>query len=194
MLQKLLKVIAIATMAMPICSLCSATQAQASETITYTYDTLGRLTATSTIGSIHNGKATNVTYDPAGNRSNFSVTGASGGQTPSCSLSAWNAEGNDEFTVYAGLQKNGQCADAVTVDYSVQYISGSGQYAVGSLSGGATINLGDSYKLLPIYPYYGTVDAGSPLGLRVTWNLVSGNGSISPSQGTITIYNPNCYC
>lgn len=167
--------------------------AHAAENATFTYDALGRLTATSTTGSVNNGKNIGVAYDPAGNRSNYSVTGT-GSQNPPCSLSAWNAEGNDEFTVYAGVQKNGSCADAVSVNYTVQYVSGSGQYGVGSLIGGQTINPSESYKLLQIYAYYGTVPPGSPLVLRVTWNVVSGNGTISPAQGTVTFYNSDCYC
>jgi YD repeat-containing protein len=56
--------------------------AQASETTTYTYDALGRLTATSSTGTVNNGVATSVGYDPAGNRSNYAVTGAGGGAPP----------------------------------------------------------------------------------------------------------------
>jgi hypothetical protein len=53
-----------------------AVAASASETTTYAYDALGRLTATSSSGTVNNGSATSVTYDPAGNRSGYTVTGA----------------------------------------------------------------------------------------------------------------------
>ena len=59
-----------------------AAAAQASETVTYTYDALGRLTATSSSGTVNNGVATSVGYDPAGNRSAYTVTGAGGGTPP----------------------------------------------------------------------------------------------------------------
>ena len=42
---------------------------------TYTYDALGRLTAVSNSGTVNRGVATTVSYDPAGNRINYSVTG-----------------------------------------------------------------------------------------------------------------------
>lgn len=57
----------------------AAAASRASETTTYSYDALGRLTATSSSGTVNNGVATSVGYDPAGNRSSYSVTGAGGG-------------------------------------------------------------------------------------------------------------------
>lgn len=49
--------------------------AEAGETVTYSYDALGRLTATSTTGGANNGVATGIAYDPAGNRSSFTISG-----------------------------------------------------------------------------------------------------------------------
>ncbi|HEX6374537.1 MAG TPA: Ig-like domain-containing protein [Allosphingosinicella sp.] len=59
-----------------------AAAARASETTTYTYDALGRLTATSSTGTVNNGVAASLAYDPAGNRSSYTVTGAGGGTPP----------------------------------------------------------------------------------------------------------------
>jgi hypothetical protein len=56
--------------------------AEAGETVTYSYDALGRLTATSTTGTVNNGVSTSLGYDPAGNRSTYAVTGAAGGTPP----------------------------------------------------------------------------------------------------------------
>lgn len=50
--------------------------ATASETITYSYDALGRLVAVSTAGGPNDGTAASTLYDPAGNRTNYSVAGA----------------------------------------------------------------------------------------------------------------------
>ena len=50
-----------------------ADASEAGETVTYTYDALGRLTATSSSGAVNNGVATSIGYDPAGNRSNYTV-------------------------------------------------------------------------------------------------------------------------
>lgn len=49
---------------------------EASETTTYSYDALGRLVATNRSGSVNNGVVTSIAYDAAGNRSNYSTSGA----------------------------------------------------------------------------------------------------------------------
>jgi hypothetical protein len=59
-----------------------ASAAEGGETITYRYDALGRLTATSTSGTVNNGVSTAVGYDPAGNRSSYAVAGGSGPPPP----------------------------------------------------------------------------------------------------------------
>jgi hypothetical protein len=48
----------------------------ASETITYSYDSLGRLTSTFHAGAINAGLTSNYQYDPANNRSQVTVAGA----------------------------------------------------------------------------------------------------------------------
>jgi YD repeat-containing protein len=52
------------------------TAAQASETITYSYDALGRLIETRSSGTVNNNLVMGTSYDPAGNRTNYSVTGS----------------------------------------------------------------------------------------------------------------------
>ena len=53
--------------------------ALASETITYTYDALGRLVGVSTSGGPNDGVGVGTTYDPAGNRCTYTVDGAGAG-------------------------------------------------------------------------------------------------------------------
>ena len=48
----------------------------ASETTTYTYDPLGRLKGVSTAGGPSNGVTVSTGFDPAGNRTNYTVAGA----------------------------------------------------------------------------------------------------------------------
>lgn len=48
----------------------------AADTTTYSYDALGRLTASSVSGGPANGVNTGIALDPAGNRTSYSVTGA----------------------------------------------------------------------------------------------------------------------
>jgi hypothetical protein len=56
-----------------------ASSALASESISYAYDALGRLTNSASSGSVNNGISTAINYDAAGNRSNYNVTGAPSG-------------------------------------------------------------------------------------------------------------------
>lgn len=60
----------------------AAGPAFSSETITYTYDALGRLTAAVSSGAVNNGLSNSLAYDPAGNRTSYAVSGASGGGPP----------------------------------------------------------------------------------------------------------------
>jgi RHS Repeat len=50
--------------------------ADAAETVTHKYDALGRLKQSTKSGGPATGQQTTTTYDPAGNRSNQTVTGA----------------------------------------------------------------------------------------------------------------------
>jgi len=54
----------------------------AQETVTYVYDDLGRLIVTRVSGGARNGQETGTTFDPAGNRTNYSVSGVGGGTPP----------------------------------------------------------------------------------------------------------------
>lgn len=64
----------------------AASPAIASETTTYSYDALGRLTGSSSTGSVNNGLNTAIQYDPAGNRTNYTVTGSSNNSPPAAAV------------------------------------------------------------------------------------------------------------
>src|SRR3954464_596558 len=53
-------------------------RAQAGETTVYSYDALGRLVSATSNGTVNNGLATTIAYDPAGNRQSYNV--ATGGR------------------------------------------------------------------------------------------------------------------
>lgn len=67
---------------MPVAALFSA-PAWATETVTYTYDALGRVTNVSHSGSVNNGLNAAYVYDPADNRKTVTVTGSSFNSPPS---------------------------------------------------------------------------------------------------------------
>ena len=56
--------------------------AMATETVVYTYDALGRLTGSATTGTVNGGVQTSTSFDPAGNRAGYSVSGVGGVGTP----------------------------------------------------------------------------------------------------------------
>lgn len=59
--------------------LLTSASAQASETITYQYDALGRLVQVTRSGTVNNGASATYTYDPANNRTNVTTTAPGGG-------------------------------------------------------------------------------------------------------------------
>lgn len=67
----------------------------AAETVTYTYDALGRLTVSASNGSVNNGVQGSLSYDPAGNRTNYAVAGAAGGGTSPPPTNQPPVPGND---------------------------------------------------------------------------------------------------
>jgi RHS repeat protein len=66
--------------------------AAAGETVSYTYDALGRLTNVSVSGGPNAGSAAATGYDPAGNRTNYSVSGAGPAGSGAASQSASSGE------------------------------------------------------------------------------------------------------
>lgn len=60
------------------CALCAlvGAHANASETITYTYDAKGRLVKVERSGAVNNGLKYEYTHDKANNRRNLKVTGS----------------------------------------------------------------------------------------------------------------------
>lgn len=59
-----------------VASACWASPTLASETVTFTYDTLGRLTIVSTVGGPNGGLQQTYVLDPASNRTTYTVSGS----------------------------------------------------------------------------------------------------------------------
>lgn len=108
-----------------------ATAALAGETVNYTYDALGRLTGTATTGAVNDGTVTGITYDAAGNRLNYVMSGAGG--MFSISGSAANEGSNLLFTITrSGSTAAGAGVSYATADGTAQaadYTSASGTLA-----------------------------------------------------------------
>src|SRR3546814_14216160 len=82
-----------------VASMSFAATSLAGETITYSYDALGRLVAVQSAGTINNNQAHSICYDPSGNRTQYksSGTGSIAGcaPTPTPSSSEERRVGNE---------------------------------------------------------------------------------------------------
>lgn len=104
---------------LPVIALISA-PAMAAETVTYVYDELGRLIQASTAGPVSNGQVVATTYDPAGNRTNQSVSGLPDpNQPPRFSIGGASATEGGTLTFTVTLNK------AHSASASVQYATSS---------------------------------------------------------------------
>lgn len=88
--------------------LASAAAAVASETVTYTYDSRGRLTKVVRSGTVNAGVSTSYSYDKADNRTNRTTSGVGG------ALMAAPAEAADASTA------EGEPSDPVAVEPAIE--------------------------------------------------------------------------
>ena len=95
---------------------------QASETITYTYDTRGRLVQVCRNGSVNDGIVTGYAYDKADNRTTVTTAnggscgGGGGGSPPSFTIS--NASVTEGGTLAFTVTKTGTTSSSFSVDYA----------------------------------------------------------------------------
>lgn len=158
-----------------------AAAAQAGETTTYRYDPLGRLVETSSTGTVNNGVATSVGYDPAGNRSSYAVTGAGGGSSPP-------PPGNQPPVAVANSGSMPKCtsksfavlANDYDPDGNIPLSLASVSY--GGALGSASVSGGDVY--LEAYGSTGTA--------VVTYTVADSLGATANGTLTITITNAVC--
>ena len=156
----------------------------AQETTTYTYDALGRLITTSISGGPNNGTQTGTTFDPASNRTNYTVTGAL--VPPSFAIGnapAVSEGGNLTFTV----TKTGTTSSS----YSVNYTTGGGTATSGTdyaaTSGTLTFPAGSTTSLPIAVPTLTDSVVESPETVLVTLSSPTGGATITTSQGSGTI-------
>jgi len=152
----------------------------ADSTVTYTYDALGRL-----VRSVSSGTSTantSYTLDPAGNRTNVTVTG--GLTLPTFSInSASVAEGG---TATLTVTKSGTASGTLTVNYATAdgtALAGSDYTAA---SGTLTFLAGDATKTIQV----ATVDDATVEPTETLTVALSGNSAgsaIGTGTGTVTI-------
>lgn len=150
----------------------------AAETVTYSYDYLGRLTKVVRTGGPASGATVDITHDEMANRTRLVSTI---GQPPSgggCIFSIEDARGNSEFSFGVIVRKTGTCGSNVVVNYNVGL----------GLKGQLTFTPSDEFQYFTIPGagnncYSGTATA--------TIAIASGPGLIGRGAATITIVS-NC--
>lgn len=128
-----------------------AEHSMGSETSGFTYDELGRLIGITKSGSVNNGQAVLIQYDPAGNRQVYAVGGVGGSSAlPSLSISDPSViEGAGAQIVFA-VTLSAAVAVPVTVNFATSDGTASAGQDYASQSGTLTFNPGETSKFVTI--------------------------------------------
>lgn len=160
----------------------SAGLANATETITYQYDALGRLVAVQSSGTVNNGQSVTTTFDAAGNRTNYKVEGAQ------ANLSIGNADVTEGGTLSFTVTRSGNTSTAA----SATYASASGSATSGSdftaVSSTVSFTAGEISKNISVT----TIDDAlveAEETMTVTLSNATGGAVIGTATGTGTIHD-----
>lgn len=179
------------------------------ETITYTYDALGRLVAAQSTGSVNNSQVRSSCYDSAGNRTQYRSDNAggfascSGGApaptptptptpTPGPSFSINDVSGTEGAALVFTITRAGVSSGS----YSVTYATASGSATTqdyNSTSGTLTFASGQMSLTLSVVTKADIKAEGTEI-FYVNLSNPSGGATISDSQGIGTIFNDGSVC
>ena len=147
-----------------------ACAAYGQETTTYSYDALGRLNSSAVSGGSNNGQQATTSFDPAGNRSNYTVA-----TTSTASLAIADANVTEGGAAAVVVTRTGSLTGATTVSYATANGTAVAPGDYGTTSGTLSFAAGESSKTISIP----TVDDSSYKGTRAFTVSLS-----SPSTGT----------
>jgi len=164
--------------------------ASANETLTYTYDALGRLVKVARAGTVNNTASECYAYDPASNRSNVTVSTTGGCNAPSsASFSINNASATEGSVVNFTVTRSG----STTGTDSVQYATGTTGTATSGVDYTAisppqtlTFNPGVTTRTVSISTIQDTLVEGNET-FNVNLSNPSAGATISDSQGVGTV-------
>jgi hypothetical protein len=144
-----------------VCGTCFA-----QETVSYTYDSLGRLKTVQTVGGPSSGMQRSYNYDPSGNRTLLQVSGTAG--SGAVTITAQGAVANEtNVGVTLGVNITGSPAPTGTVTFTED----------GLFLGSAPVSNGQASVILE----------GFALGMHTITASYSGDGSNAPYSFTFTI-------
>lgn len=171
-----------------LCGISVAVPAVASETITYTYDDLGRLTKVARSGTVNNGANACYSYDPANNRTNVTVQttlDCAAGAGVSFSISsngAVNEGTNSVFTV----TKTGTASGTLTVNYATSNGTAVAPDDYTTATGTLTFLTSDPSKTVNV-PTIDDVAGEAAENFTMTLSAPSGGATLGTDSATGTI-------
>lgn len=152
----------------------------ANETITYTYDELGRLVAVSTEGTVNNGQSISTSFDAAGNRTNYTVGGAG------AMFSIANAGVTEGGLLSFAVSRSNLTTQANAVTYASTNGTGIAPGDYGAVSGTLTFAVGETVKTISV----STVDdalaeANETIAINLSAPTNGATQGVSSGTGTI---------
>lgn len=157
------------------------TTAVANESTVYTYDALGRLIATSITGGPGNGRQVSTGFDPADNRSNYTVSGA-----PTANFSIADATVTEGGTAAVIVTRTGSSAAAATVGYATSNGSAVAPADYTAASGTLSFAAGEGSKTIPIVTINDSIYEGTK-SFAVTLSSPTGGVGIADANAAVTI-------
>lgn len=128
-------------------AMCIGSVALAAETTTFRYDALGRLGGSNRSGSVNNGVTTTVSYDAAGNRTNYAVdTGA-----PSPSVSIAEAATTEGGVLTFSVSLSAPSAGIITIAFGTLDGSALAGSDYSANSGTLTFAPGETSKTISVF-------------------------------------------
>jgi len=152
-----------------VCFHMLAAAASAAETTAYTYDALGRLVTVAVSGGPNDGRQTSTSFDPAGNRTNYSIGGA-----PVANFSIADVTVTEGGTATLTVSRTGATSGAATVNYGTSNGSAAAPGDYTAASGTLSFAAGETSKTISI----ATISDGANEGVETFGVALS-----SPSAG-----------
>lgn len=155
----------------------------AQETVIYTYDVLGRLTGSTTSGGPSGGTQTSTTFDPAGNRSNYTVLGV---PINAAIFSIDSVSAVEGASLTFTITKSGTASASMSVSYATSNGTASVPADYASVSGTVTFLPSETSKTVSVSTVDDSLVEGSET-ITVTLSGASSGSTIATAMGTGTI-------
>ena len=156
-----------------------AGRADAGETTTYTYDALGRLTGITSTGSDDSNQSV-ISYDPAGNRTSYTVT------TTTAGIAIGNASAAEGGNLVFTVTRSGITTNAVSVNYATASGTATSGSDFTAASGTLSFAANETSKTITVATTNDTTVESSET-FTVGLSGASSNATITDASGTGTI-------